>query len=98
LIAFPHERVEALSRAQLDRSAEKIRELLLEPEQLDEAQPLLIRVDEEIDVAVLARLVARHGAEQVKRHRAASPDFRLGGLEACNDFIPAHAANLVQRL
>src|SRR5215470_18064438 len=49
------------------------------------------RIDKDINVRILTRLVARIGAEQVQRLYPVRPQLRLDGLELGDDFIAVHS-------
>src|SRR5215471_11927052 len=48
--------------------------------------------DEDIDVGILTRLVARIGAEKVQRPNPVRPQLRFDSLERGDDFIAIHAS------
>jgi hypothetical protein len=76
----PQQRVKSFARREVGRTAQDMRQTLAHPDQLDEAKPIRIIVDEQIDIARLRRLPSRGRAEQVKRGSAERPD--IGGLVA----------------
>src|SRR5262249_39713334 len=60
-------------------------------EMVEAVKVLGARIDENIDVRLLTRLVARIGAEQVQRRHAVRSQLRLYGLEFGDDFVAVHA-------
>lgn len=76
---------------EVDLAAEQVGKFLLQLRELDQAEIAgLVVVDEEIDVAVLARFPASDGAEQVERGRPERLDLGFVRFELCDDGFGSH--------
>ena len=59
-------------------------------EVIEAVEVLGARIDEDIDVRIMTRLVTRIGAEQVQCRHSVRPQLRLDGLELGDDFVAVH--------
>jgi len=64
LDSIAQERMQAVPRADIGGPAQHFREPLLEAHELDQPETVAIVINEQVDVAVGARLIPRRRAEQ----------------------------------
>src|ERR1700722_9662125 len=67
-------------------------------EMIEAVKVLGARIDEDIDVRILTRLVTRIGAEQIQRRHPVRPQLRFDGLEFGDDFVTVHSRCLSQKM
>src|ERR1043165_9285626 len=87
--------IQAVARRHIDVNAELVLEQKLDPDEFEEGElSLRVVVDEQIEIALLLRLVACDGAEQIERRGAQCLDGFGVAFEPGNGLAFVHRRNI----